>query len=220
MSRLLWCTALIGLVMPTVAVQADGPGCTPRMPCLQKKVCCLKEKLCNLRPRCVYSPIFRPTCRTTCCQQQSCCKTTCCKKEKEPEIERIVVRMEQPTARLQPLQMRTMMVPQQRIVMVPQVQTFMTPQTVVGGQFVGATGFNATGFNSVGAAGLNGGIQTQQQNDAAMRAMASMLQQRLAQRSNTTGARSQTQARTLQQIDDDLRKLSNRVDALEKAIRK
>lgn len=128
--------------------------------------------------------------------------------------------MEQPTARLQPLQMRTMMVPQQRIVMVPQVQTFMTPQTVVGGQFVGATGFNATGFNSVGAAGLNGGIQTQQQNDAAMRAMASMLQQRLAQRSNTTGARSQTQARTLQQIDDDLRKLSNRVDALEKAIRK
>jgi hypothetical protein len=244
MSRLLWCTALIGLVMP-VAAQADGPGCTSgctsRMPCLQRKVSCLKQKLCDLTPRCVRAPIYQPSCRSTCrsqscgsqscgrtsvcAQPQSCCRvqTTCCKKE--PEIERIVVNMQQPAARLNVMPMQTVMVPQQRIVMVPQVQTFFTPTTVVGGQAFAANGFAANGFNS-GAVGvnrlaLNGGLAAQntQMSDANMRAMAALIQQRLNQRSDTA-ARSNTKARSLQELDSDLKRLTERVVALENAINK
>jgi hypothetical protein len=112
--------------------------------------------------------------------------------------------------RLQQLQMRTVMVPRQRVVMVPQVQTYMVPQTVVGGQVFGAGGVNSFGFAGAGAA-----LSSQQQNDAAMRAIASLLQQRLGQRNNA-----RSQPRTLQQVDDDLKRLTERVDALEKAIKR
>lgn len=233
MSRMLWCTALIGLVMP-VAAQADGPGCTPRMPCLQRKVCCLKQKLCDLTPRCVKATIYQPSCRTSCNTCRTGCNTrcnsqpqsancqpqaVCCKKE--TEIERVVINMQQqqPAARLNLMQMQTVMVPQQRIVMVPQIQTFFTPTTVVGGRAFVGNGFNTMGVNNCGAVNAGFGAQNLQTNDATMRAMAKLIQQRLNQRSDTA-ARANTQPRSLQQLDADLAKLTKRVEALEAACKK
>ena len=111
--------------------------------------------------------------------------------------------------------MQTMMVPQQRIVMVPQVQTYFAPQTVVGAQ-----AFSASGYSAFGAYGAE--MQT---NDATVRAMATLLQQRLAAQGEAGAqgtARSAvgSDTRTLQEIDNDLKSLTERVDALEKAINK
>lgn len=228
MSRLLCCTALIGLAVP-VAVQADGPGCAPRTSCVKEKVCCIKEKLFDLSPLCVRSPLYRPRCHqaTSCpqpCGNTSCstCSTcTTCSKKSDCEIERVVINMQQQPAAARfsvAPQMQTVMVPQQRIVMVPQVQTYFTPQTVVGAQ-----GYSASGYSAHGAYGAYG--SEMQTNDATVRAMATLLQQRLAAQGDAGGqgtARSAvgSDTRTLQEIDNDLKSLTERVDALEKAINK